>query len=808
MFPKSRLVWVFVAAVNTPLIAQEPPNLLTDPSFENDAAWAPQGDVAFDDANVRSGKRSARCHADEPLLRGGLLQQFELNQKSALLLLIGGWSRAEKVSGPKDSHYSIWCDVKYVEQLRPGRIDKAAIAKFNVGTHDWQEVRAILTPQRPIKTVKLYALFRHHTGTVWFDDIFVRELKPFVPHALPKSDSTPAALAGRCSLFVGDYGRREFWHVPREAGTDDLRAELTDAGLSVKATFVQRADAVEVTGWVHDTTGEDRAVDVCLTLPAGGDDWQWWQDIGRPYGLRNDAAVATNDFPLACVTKDDAGVALGIPPDSPCVFALEYTPVTGLMARVKLGLTKHASGDLHSRAPFRFCVFPVDPTWGFRDALRRYYDLYPDLFQRRAKAEGLWLFAFPPGKLPNPQHYAYWEGGPRGAKQAIKNGIGCYPYRIPVQRSIVRLPKLPADYDEAMTFFDSYAPDHSGFGGEGTKKQIENAAIHDAHGHYDIRIRDDVGADVKPKNPINMVVFSVNCNPNLFADTDALTPAKDDLSRVTQRLATNPEIAGVYLDSMTGWSGRKLNFRRDHFRYETIPLTYDDVSGRVAIHGKFDGVQFLKGLGEVLHPTGRLVFQNLGHAPEYAWYWFYGDVCGCEGAFRGLSDAQYDFFRASACQKPVLLLDYATVVGRSTGLDTRTGMEKYFKYATAYGFYPAIGRHCDKAYQDHKDLYDTYIPIIKRLSAAGWKPVTGARTSADGVRLERFGPHEGTMYLTVFNPTDKSKLADVTWQLDVLGWRNVRHVTSLLTGEAIDAGTSFALDLPPMGLEVLCVRSE
>jgi len=219
-------------------------------------------------------------------------------------------------------------------------------------------------------------------------------------------------------------------------------------------------------------------------------------------------------------------------------------------------------------------------------------------------------------------------------------------------------------------------------------------------------------------------------------------------------------------------------------------------------------VQFLKALGEVLHPTGRLVFQNLGHVPGYTWYWFYGDVCGCEGAFRGLSDEHYNLFRASACQKPVLLLDYPTVIGRSTGLDTRAGMEKYFKYATAYGFYPAVGRHCDKAYQEHKDLYDTYIPIIKQLSAAGWEPVTGATASADGLRLERFGAREGTTYLTAFNSTDKPVLGAITFQLGVLGWQKVSRVTSLLSGDTLGTEATFGLELPPMGLEVVCVTSD
>jgi len=284
---------VAAGAVAAPVpAAKNARNELTNPGFETDTAWVRQGpaqNASFDTAVHHSGTRSARCTAATPGSQGGFLQEFELNQDRALPLLVSGWSRAENVSGPRNNHYSVWCDVKYARQLRPGRIDKAVIASFAVGTHDWQQAQVLLTPERPIKTVKLYALFRHHTGTVWFDDFSLRQLPAFEPPDLPKPTGVPHSLSAgngfqlallpdgaiasvtaagvRCpakrwrGLFVGDYNRRKFSPVSGETtfspGSATLTASLTEANLEVTARFTSREGAVEIAGWTFEVLNAD-----------------------------------------------------------------------------------------------------------------------------------------------------------------------------------------------------------------------------------------------------------------------------------------------------------------------------------------------------------------------------------------------------------------------------------------------------------------------------------------------------------------------------------------------------------------------
>jgi 3-hydroxyisobutyrate dehydrogenase-like beta-hydroxyacid dehydrogenase len=51
------------------------------------------------------------------------------------------------------------------------------------------------------------------------------------------------------------------------------------------------------------------------------------------------------------------------------------------------------------------------------------------------------------------------------------------------------------------------------------------------------------------------------------------------------------------------------------------------------------------------------------------------------------------------------------------------------------------------------------VPLCRRLAAAGWQPVTRARTAAAKVALERFGES----LLTVLNDSSQAQDVTITW---------------------------------------------
>ncbi len=169
---------VFACAL--PCHAAPGPNLLRNGGVENGAAgWEKFGEgFAVDTEVAHGGKASLRCSNAERKEISGAIQVLELNQQKPMPLVVSGWSRAKSVSGEPSADYSLYCDIEYTTDTRPGRVDvPGQTIRFQTGTHDWTFGERMIAPTAPIKWVKFYVLFRRsHSGTVWFDDLYVGPL--------------------------------------------------------------------------------------------------------------------------------------------------------------------------------------------------------------------------------------------------------------------------------------------------------------------------------------------------------------------------------------------------------------------------------------------------------------------------------------------------------------------------------------------------------------------------------------------------------------------------------------------------------
>ena len=88
-------------------------------------------------------------------------------------MIISGWSKARDVSGGSDGGYSIYADIKFID----GKMMYGYSVAFDVGTHTWQFKAGVIDPIVAIESITLYAMFRWHAGTAWFDDVTVSSLK-------------------------------------------------------------------------------------------------------------------------------------------------------------------------------------------------------------------------------------------------------------------------------------------------------------------------------------------------------------------------------------------------------------------------------------------------------------------------------------------------------------------------------------------------------------------------------------------------------------------------------------------------------
>jgi hypothetical protein len=152
-----------------------------DVSGSTVAAWAPHGGFGYtvDTSVSRSGSASIKTtitdvyNGGTSYENGGAYQSITTFPDNAYQLgfKVTCYSKADSVSSPYSSaqYYSIYADIYYTD----GSTTYYTYAPFNDGTHDWESAELDILPLKPVSEVRLYTLFKGHTGTVWFDDCSV-----------------------------------------------------------------------------------------------------------------------------------------------------------------------------------------------------------------------------------------------------------------------------------------------------------------------------------------------------------------------------------------------------------------------------------------------------------------------------------------------------------------------------------------------------------------------------------------------------------------------------------------------------------
>lgn len=687
-------------------------------------------------------------------------------------------------------------------------------------------------------------------------------------------------------------------------------------------TSAAKADGkrVVLSGVVTASGNEESVCQLQVRIPVGDEGWLWWDDMSRSRAIRKGDGYVQSVYPLCCVTDPTRrlGLAVGLDPDPLQPATLSYDPnLKCIIVNWFFGFTPLARPEYRMRSPFKIEIYRVLPKWAFRSALDSYYHYHPKKFDWRAKREGLWLFASASDSLPNPQHYAYDEGGPPPTND-IPRGIATFPYTC-CGDIIVALPPewgVPKNYDEMvdrlsrwekiprLTGWDelsdygvdvsvshtdkrslrlqSSAPDQmkqvrqtldlnqkkvdpvtvsvwfraqevvgpndSNCGlwidmamsdGEdqfgkvvpgdvgthdwqelkitvGGDKPIANlrayllfrqghtgtvwfddfsvTAASDPtknlakNGDFESKvlpwqspmIRDNVmydendhmryfadtwgGADVPPASPINWLRYVLLVDPDQKNTEGRPTASSVDLDRYGKIFEQWPQCRGAYLDGTSGWSTTGFDYRRDHFPCFNDPFQYLGNVYRPCASGMASVVRWVDEFKKRF--PGKLAFGNVWASDRMFPMCMGLDVCGYESS-RWYDLAYADYYRAAAYHKPGLYLNYFRI---GQQLDTRDGGEKFFRYATAYGLFPSIGRFTDEANEKFGDLQHLYIPVVKHLFRAGWEPVTYAEADDPVVRVQRFGT-KLPIYFTVLNPSPAPRAVELTMDAEALGMK-------------------------------------
>lgn len=118
----------------------------------------------------------------------GLVWNIPLHQKTPEPIRFTGCSKADGVEGSPSSNYSLYVDLVYDD----GSPSWGHQAHFETGSHDWQEKSVLILPEKPVRSVSCYALFRNIKGKAWFDNLKVEMAS--MPEGMIRFDGLSAQL--------------------------------------------------------------------------------------------------------------------------------------------------------------------------------------------------------------------------------------------------------------------------------------------------------------------------------------------------------------------------------------------------------------------------------------------------------------------------------------------------------------------------------------------------------------------------------------------------------------------------------------
>ena len=578
------------------------------------------------------------------------------------------------------------------------------------------------------------------------------------------------------------------------------RGEVRSLGLDVTAGW--RSEDHRIVGRieVHARQPVDRSLSLGVALPIRAIGWTWHDDIRRSRRIEADRSYANTArlgvgktgtgsmYPLAAIHNDKVGLAIAVPLDEPRVFRLAYDgQQEWLYAAFDLAISPEPV-KLPNRAHVDFELFTFEPTWGFRAALQRYYDLHPAYFVRRVQDTGLWMAFAKISQVRQPEDFGfYFKEGLDDQVYDNAHGILTFRYTEPQSHWLPMPKEMPRTYEAAVDLLARLSQK-----GDTTARRPHLAALASAamkaDGTYHVTLHNTPWCDGG--------VFALNPDPDLPGE---FTKGRInyDPTEVEKLYADDPQhgIDGEYLDSLDGWCYEQ-NYRREHFKFADAPLVYDTETRRPCLLNAFSIWEFVRWVSQQVHARGKLMMAN--YTPTaYPWQVPHLDVMGQEtnwhpgGQWSPMSDADLCYRRSLCATKPYLFLQNSDF-----GTWTATHTRWYMMRAGAYGIPPSFFS-ADAAthhyfqnptwYERDRPIFRQLVPIIRRIGRAGWRPVPFARAEPESLQVERFGdPGSGELFLTVYNPDEKG----VSGRLILLPDLKPSQVRELVSGQNLDVARS------------------
>ena len=650
---------------------------------------------------------------------------------------------------------------------------------------------------------------------------------------------TPPGSAGKGGFYAWEVGRGrryERFTGRADAGSHTLTAgkrlnlACPALGLRLRAGFTASKDRITVDGKLSDTTGADRPIVLVWMLPMEAGGWTWADSLSDGRTIREEGGYHSETvygaagaagrhlvapFPWAAIAGRSRGLMLARPLDSPRLMTwwYDYAPGCHMLAvRVELGLSATAK-RMPSRASFRFALSTLPrPEWGLRAAAARYYAMYPELFKRRARQEGLWhLWVSTEVRHPEDFGLVFHEQEPfsedRIRFDQAHGGIS-FTYSEPNA-----LWQQSTDYDsgnrfQSATFLEKLRKRAAqplsvttNYPFSTQPRPLPDAEL--AQAALNSYVGDREGIGVFWPSPPDRVAVAMNSDPALPRPNRASLwfdyEAKPAL--------TDPRVGGAYIDSVAwGSFDGAEDFRREHWATTDIPLVPSFHSGGVAELAGFSHVMLYRKIAGAMHARGKLVLANtFPFAHLFTAHLL--DVMGAGegGDLESFHDvAGLAYCRALAYHKPVSHMNYAYFKADVPIAQKERALQR----TLLYDVWPGSGNVAKpEQIEPLRPLFRRYVPLFGALARAGWEPITEARAGQAAV-VERYGQAaSGPVYLVAHNPSDSALRASIRLKGALAAGRWNPVVVDRVSGKKLGLrGKSITVDLAPWQTVMLELR--
>lgn len=622
--------------------------------------------------------------------------------------------------------------------------------------------------------------------------------------------------------------------------------------LQLRAQLQAITDHITLLGRLRGVNNQDRAITFSFRLPFDFTDGTWWSDLAAGQKIVKDQTyfnetplskdlgydVAVSNSPITAVTKGKIGLSMSVPISKPRVVRLKYSSDLGYRAEYDFGLAEETTAGLGlppNTADFEIMLTHADPDLGLREVLPRYADIFNPDFRSYLSLDQ-WGTESPASEYRSVRNISdYLMGWQIAAdsneaadvsKAGLRSAKYILPTELPVGGSFTENAQLTPE--QAKNFYtgvqnsDEVDP-LSGLSYKDTFAPLANSLMQDPDGQsrffgYQGQPQVTKFACCPPA-----LLFSANADPNLPEPNLGTSVWNTDIAPIL----SDPNYSSIYNDRCDVSNHENINpfdYRRDHFKTATSPLTFEAGVNKPATLLPLSYVKFLQAERNSVKDAktslcsfhdGKMIWWYAPYTDEFTSE-LYGPMDPGDKPTLARNIALKNFFgllRLNAYQKPIdVSIDSVPTTENPEGLDYET----VFRQAAFYGILVGPGHEAAEQINKFRLQAVKYSPIVGQLQSLKWEPVTNASTGDADVWVERFGGRPRSPIFTVYNNSDQAK--DVTLSLDLRklslnGEEKVNEMVNsldlknkLIQDSGVTTVRQLLFHLPANGLAVIQVR--